>query len=67
MGVFFKFLERKITDLVLRNKPDRIFKADESDRQMNTRDGHVVCEKGKKNVRSISPKGKGESHSSCLY
>jgi hypothetical protein len=28
--------------------------------QMNTSSRHFVCEKGKKNVLSVSPKGKGE-------
>jgi hypothetical protein len=28
---------------------------------MNTRERHVVCEKSKKNVHSISPKDKGET------
>jgi hypothetical protein len=49
-GAFLEILERKIIKLVLLNEPDRIFNTDELGLQMNTRGGHVVCEKGKKNV-----------------
>lgn len=58
---FFEILENKMTELNLRNKPDRVFNADESGLQMNTRGSHVLCQKGKKNVHSISPKEKGET------
>jgi hypothetical protein len=58
VGAFFEILERKMIELVLLNKPDRIFNADESGPQTNTRVRHVVCEKSKKNVHLISPKRK---------
>jgi hypothetical protein len=50
-----------MTELVAFNKPKRIFNADESGLQRNTRDRYVVCEKGKKNIHSVSPKQKGET------
>jgi hypothetical protein len=50
-----------MTELLILDKPDRIFNADESGLQINPRDGHVVCEKGKKDVNSVSPKEKGEA------
>jgi hypothetical protein len=58
---FFEILENKMTVLNLLNKPDRVFNAGESGLQMNTRGSNVLCEKGKKNVHSISPKEKGET------
>jgi hypothetical protein len=61
VGAFFEIMERKIIELVLLNKSDRLFNADQSDLQMNTRGKHVVSEKRKKNVHSISPKEKGET------
>ena len=58
---FFGILESKLSELNMLNKPDRIFNADESGLQMNTRGRHVFCEKGKKNIHSIFPKEKGET------
>jgi hypothetical protein len=43
VGAFFEILGRKLVELLLLNKPDRIFKADESSLRMNTRGKHVVC------------------------
>jgi hypothetical protein len=61
VGAFFEILERNMIELVLPDKPDRIFNADESGLQMNTRGKHVVCGKSKKNVHSITPKEKGKT------
>jgi hypothetical protein len=61
VGAFFEILERNIIELVLLNKRDRIFNAEEWGLQMNTRGGHVVCEKLNKNTHSLSPKEKGET------
>jgi hypothetical protein len=61
VGEILEILERNVIELVLLNKPHRIFTAEEWGLRTNTRGGHVVCEKEKENIHSVSPKEKGET------
>lgn len=58
---YFDLLQCVLTENHLTNKPGHIFNVDETGLQLNNRPGHVLAEKGSKNVPVITSGEKGET------
>lgn len=58
---YFQLLENILTENDLMNKPGHIYNMDETGLQLNNRPGHVIVQKGSKNIASISSGEKGET------
>ena len=58
---YFNLLQQILEENNLMDKPGNIFNMDETGLQLNNRPGHVVAEKGSKNVVGVTSGEKGET------
>lgn len=65
VGNYFKLLEATLKENELFDKPGSIYNVDETGLQLNNRPGHVLAEKGAKDVVTITSGEKGETIS-CI-